>query len=592
MRVRTSFAFVAATILIAVLFAGAVTVPAAAQYDTMQFRYDATHSGDYNAVAGPTMSNQLKWSNTTGGLGYSSPAVVNGVVYVENYGGYVYAFNATTGAQLWTNTTGGGSNVESSPAVANGIVYVANNGHYSVSTGNYGEVLFAFNATTGVRLWENTSGDTYFSSPAVANGVVYIGSYGDVYAFNSTNGTQLWMSPTTTTGEVESSPAVVNNVVYVGDTNGDVWAFNANNGTQLWMNTTGDFIRSSAAVANGVVYIGSYNDEVYAFNANTGTLLWNYTTGSQVESSPAVAKGVVYVGSDDNNLYALNATSGAKLWSFTNGYRVFSSPAVVNGIVYVGDNSEYLYAIGNGLLTTLTATASTTTANVTQNFTINGTLSAGSAAIPGATITLQNSTNNATWTNVTTRTTNASGGYSFSKNETALGTYYYRSAYNGNATYASATSNVVKVTVQETTLSIAASNTTPKANQTFNFTGILALYNGASSTPLTGLKVYLEDSSSSSGPWSLASSSAATTNAAGKYGFVGRINKAGTYYVRAYFDGTTAYPGCASPTVKVVVSPTGNVVTVTVQHIPTTLSIAASNTTVKVNQAFDFTAVG
>jgi hypothetical protein len=38
------------------------------------------------------------------------------------------------------------------------------------------------------------------------------------------------------------------------------------------------------------------------------------------------------------------------------------------------------------------------------------------------------------------------------------------------------------------------------------------------------------------------------------YGFAGHISIAGTYYIRAQFYATAAYPGCVSPTVKVVVS--------------------------------------
>ncbi len=52
----------------------------------------------------------------------SSPAVVNGVVYVGSDDNNTYALNATTGAKLWNYTTG--SEVYSSPAVTHGTVYV------------------------------------------------------------------------------------------------------------------------------------------------------------------------------------------------------------------------------------------------------------------------------------------------------------------------------------------------------------------------------------------------------------------------------------------------------------------------------------
>ena len=39
----------------------------------------------------------------------------------------VYALDASTGAELWSYTTG--SDVDSSPAVAEGVVYVGSNDH-------------------------------------------------------------------------------------------------------------------------------------------------------------------------------------------------------------------------------------------------------------------------------------------------------------------------------------------------------------------------------------------------------------------------------------------------------------------------------
>ncbi|MGA7470957.1 MAG: PQQ-binding-like beta-propeller repeat protein [Halobacteriota archaeon] len=92
MRAYKSLSFSVVIILIIVLFACAV--PAAAQTDTMQFRYNATHPGDYSPVAGSVQpNNQLKWNYTTvtGAWFYSSPAVANGVVYVGSEDGNVYA---------------------------------------------------------------------------------------------------------------------------------------------------------------------------------------------------------------------------------------------------------------------------------------------------------------------------------------------------------------------------------------------------------------------------------------------------------------------------------------------------------------------
>lgn len=58
-------------------------------------------------------------------------------------------------------------------------------------------------------------------------------------------------------------------------------------------------------------------------------------------------------------------------------------------------------------------------------------------------MTLERSADNATWSNVKTNQTDAAGGYQFSNNKSAAGTYYYRTAYDDSETYANAMSNVV-----------------------------------------------------------------------------------------------------------------------------------------------------
>ena len=124
MRLSKLYSFAVIVLLLAVLFAGLVSV-----------------------VTGSNMSNgKLMWSYTTGGPVSSSPAVVNGVVYIGSSDGNIYALNATTGEKLWSYTTGGF--VYSSPTVANGIVYVGSDDHN----------VYALNANTGGRWsWETRS---------------------------------------------------------------------------------------------------------------------------------------------------------------------------------------------------------------------------------------------------------------------------------------------------------------------------------------------------------------------------------------------------------------------------------------------------
>ena len=59
-----------------------------------------------------------------------------------------------------------------------GVVYI----------GLFGLFVYAFNASTGAQLWKYKTGKYVYSSPVVMNGVLYIGSDdGNVYAFQLPN---------------------------------------------------------------------------------------------------------------------------------------------------------------------------------------------------------------------------------------------------------------------------------------------------------------------------------------------------------------------------------------------------------------------
>jgi outer membrane protein assembly factor BamB len=509
MRVSKIVSFSVVLLLITVLFAGALTVPTAAQYDTMQFHYNAQHTGDYSPVAGAVPPNgKLKWNYTIGQDASSSPAIANGVVYVGSYGGVFYALDATTGKQLWNFITG--YEVVSSPAVVNGVVYFKTHDGY----------FYALNAFNGTLMWRYNVATPFpgsgESSPAVANNVAYIVGPRDLFAFNATTGAVLWNRTTylnhTSNGGPDATPAYSNGIIYVAGSEGGndtINAFYANNGTKEWSYSTPDRVCTCLAVANDKVYFGAYSGNVTALNASTGAYVWSRTLFLNVASSaspavangvvyvgnpvelyglnvstgavtwvwtgangfglvggaPSVANGIVYIGSEDNNLYAINASTHATIWNYTTGNYVTLSPAIVNGVVYFASRDGNVYALGTqseptSLATILSATANPKTVAVNNLFAINGTLTTRTGApISGATIQLQKNVSG-TWTKLTgkTNTTTATGTYRISTSESSPSTYQYRATYAGNITYANATSNVVSVKVVSKTSVLADIN--------------------------------------------------------------------------------------------------------------------------------------
>lgn len=151
-------------------------------------------------------SGQALWTAQIGNGISTSPAVANGIIYTSATSGSLVALNAKSGTVLWTasiNDPGEGDAYP--PAVANGAVYVA------------GIDLYAFNALTGSQIWSQPMSDVPADPPTIANGIIYQSEGfgpGGFSAIDAATGKTLWG-----TGQNElsySSPIVVNGILYVG----------------------------------------------------------------------------------------------------------------------------------------------------------------------------------------------------------------------------------------------------------------------------------------------------------------------------------------------------------------------------------------
>jgi len=350
---------------IAILLLGLVAGSTLAAEPAM-FRGDATHSGTYLAAGAPVLHG-VRWRFKTGGAVVSSPAVVDGVVYVGSNDGHVYAVDAASGTQRWKLKTGG--RVPSSPAIAGGRVYVL----------SYDSQFYAIDASSGAVAWKFATGgerrfaakhlhgaepaaetmpdpfDFYLSSPAVSGNAVFFGSSdGNVYALDAATGAVRWKFKT---GEVvHASPAVVDGTVYVGSWDTNFYALDAATGAERWRFKTGEDheianqtgLQASPLVADGTVYFGCRDSKFYALDVATGKQRWSYPNkGSWVIGSAVLREGTVYFAtSDTGRLNAVDARSGALKFSIENNrWPMFSSPAVAGALLYVGTHEGRLLAL-------------------------------------------------------------------------------------------------------------------------------------------------------------------------------------------------------------------------------------------------------
>ena len=282
--------------------------------------------------AGKPQGGSQKWTFETRGPVYSSPTVVNGVVYFGSNDHHLYALDTMSGQKLWSFRAG--NRVESSPMVVNNTVYFGSNDHH----------LYALEASSGKLKWSFPTSKAVYSSPIVVNGIVYCGSEdGNLYALDARSGRKLWSFRSG--HAVYSSPTAANDIVYFGSDDHQLYALDARRGQKLWSFFPGDFAISSPIVAKRVVYFGSQSRNLYALHAASGRQKWSFRSGDALFSAPTVANGAVYCGSTDGSLYALHAATGRPKWSFRSGDALFSAPTVVNDVVYFGSHDGNLYAL-------------------------------------------------------------------------------------------------------------------------------------------------------------------------------------------------------------------------------------------------------
>ncbi|HZF10667.1 MAG TPA: PQQ-binding-like beta-propeller repeat protein [Thermoanaerobaculia bacterium] len=316
-------------------------------------------SGDGSLYALDAATGQEKWRFATGGAIHSSPALAGGagdLVLFASRDRRFYALDAQTGRQRWSVVFGpdlpfawAWDYFLSSPAVVDGRVFVGS------GDGN----LYALEAATGKVLWKLPTHGRVRSSPAVAGGVVYVGSLdGRLYAADAADGHLRWTFEPEGVGldsarigfdrtSLQSSPAVAGNTVVFGSRDGFLYAVDTATGHRKWrFDHQASWVISSPAVENGMVYVGTSDGHfVQAVDLASGREKWHFATGDRVFASPALAAGTVYFTSRDRNLYALDAATGAERFRYRTGDQAHSSPVVAGGVLYFGSDDGKLYAL-------------------------------------------------------------------------------------------------------------------------------------------------------------------------------------------------------------------------------------------------------
>jgi outer membrane protein assembly factor BamB len=251
---RISIGLVALVAAGAVAPLATTSASASTTSDWGSYLFTIGHSSDNVADTAVTKANAgtltEAWNFTPPGVQQfiTSPTVVGGVVYIGANNGNFYALDQSTGAVIWSRdigtngpkTTCGSRGFASTATVADDPVTSTETVYVAASTG----YLFAFNAATGATIWQSVVGipsttvNNYFNwgAPQVANGKVYMGIssmcdqplvQGGLIAVNQETGARVATYYTVPAGaanyggSVWSSPAIgPNGDVYITTGNG------------------------------------------------------------------------------------------------------------------------------------------------------------------------------------------------------------------------------------------------------------------------------------------------------------------------------------------------------------------------------------
>jgi len=273
-------------------------------------------------------SGTLAWAFQAGQAVSANPAVANGVAYLGNAAGTLFAADATTGREVWSLAT---DPVTAAPTVTDGIVCV------SAAQGNF----YAVHAATGALAW-NLSGNQlapFARNWAVSGAHVAVAIGDQTVRMYKAGGKGLWIATTSDESGFGQVVAAAGDAVYAVGVLGALYALQAATGHEMYRVQVlrgGDSPATNLVMSGGTLYVGAKSGPLYALNPASGKLKWAAQPGSGFPGAdPVTADGVVYFTDSDAALHAVDASTGKGKWKYRTGGKPTAGPAVADGFVYV-----------------------------------------------------------------------------------------------------------------------------------------------------------------------------------------------------------------------------------------------------------------
>ena len=279
----------------------------------------------------------------------ADPVVSGGKLYIVDIQAVLRAYDAQTGAQLWTAPVAKGD--DNKPARFGGGASV--DGGRVYATDGLGDVV-AFDANSGAEVWRTKPGsDTGASlrgAPTVDGDQLYVLSQDNqLYALSTADGSVKWSA----SGSLESqgvygvaAPAAARGTIVAGFSSGELNAYRYENGRALWQDALSrtSITTSVSSLADIDADPVIYDNKVYALGQGgrmvavdlaSGQRLWEQNFAGI--STPWVAGEWVFVVTDESKLYCLQRATGKVRWvAQLRGFKVDKKKKKKNPLTWYG----------------------------------------------------------------------------------------------------------------------------------------------------------------------------------------------------------------------------------------------------------------
>jgi outer membrane protein assembly factor BamB len=273
----------------------------------------------------------------------AAPIVADGRVFTIDTRATVRAFDAQTGAAVWSSQFG--TEKGNDAALFGGGIAYSNGRIYA--TNGLGFVA-ALDATNGGVAWQVRPGGPLRGSPTVAHGAVYVMSQDNqLYSLKAEDGSTNWSQAASL--EIAgifgvASPAYAQGTIVAGFSSGELNAYRYENGRPVWQDALArTSIRTSVSslsdvdadpvIDNGQVIAIGQGGRMVALELITGQRMWELNLAGI--ATPWVAGDWIFVVTDDAKLMAIARSNGKIRW--ITQLPAFHNPKSKNGpISYTG----------------------------------------------------------------------------------------------------------------------------------------------------------------------------------------------------------------------------------------------------------------